>query len=39
MDDVSLYNNEDHQRMIDFLIESMIKMQNVFKKEVELLKR
>jgi hypothetical protein len=39
INDVSLYDNEDHQKMIDFLIKSMIKMQNVFKKEVELLKR
>jgi len=35
INDVSLYNDNDHGKMIDFLIESMIKMQDVFKKQVQ----
>ncbi len=36
---VNIYNDEDHEEMINFLIESMIKMQSVFKKQVQNIKR
>lgn len=38
-DGLNLYNEEDHPEMIDFLIETMIKMHSVFKKYVENLER
>lgn len=38
-DGLNLYNEEDHPEMIDFLIETMMKMHLVFKKYVENLER